>query len=151
MTHLEGPIVDSLYDMFLLTWHETFKPPLPLIKKPANHDAENNTYEMQSFLDLIEDYPNVLVNKAKSLNDSGRKLPKLNAGESHHDDDIAGEMLRAQSNLTPESGQRLMDLITAHLSKYASCRTKCLVASRCVCSGSKLTGHCSRLRHETET
>ena len=32
MTHMEGPIVDSFYDMCLLSWGEAFKPPLPLLK-----------------------------------------------------------------------------------------------------------------------
>ncbi|KZT52557.1 hypothetical protein CALCODRAFT_520622 [Calocera cornea HHB12733] len=29
MVHLEGPIVDSLFDMAMLSWHNALKPPLP--------------------------------------------------------------------------------------------------------------------------
>lgn len=32
MTHLEGPIVDSFYDMALFSWGERLNPPLPLLK-----------------------------------------------------------------------------------------------------------------------
>jgi phosphatidylserine/phosphatidylglycerophosphate/cardiolipin synthase-like enzyme len=35
MTHLEGPIVDSLYDMALISWSKAFDPPLPSHNSPA--------------------------------------------------------------------------------------------------------------------
>jgi hypothetical protein len=35
MIHLEGPIVDSLYDMALISWHEKLEPPLPSHNSPA--------------------------------------------------------------------------------------------------------------------
>ncbi|KAK2031658.1 hypothetical protein LX32DRAFT_556817 [Colletotrichum zoysiae] len=35
MVHVEGPIVDSLYDMALLTWHKKLDPPLPTRETPA--------------------------------------------------------------------------------------------------------------------
>ncbi|KAK8118544.1 uncharacterized protein PG998_003170 [Apiospora kogelbergensis] len=35
MVQLEGPVVDSLYDMALLTWHKAFEPPLPTHNTPA--------------------------------------------------------------------------------------------------------------------
>jgi hypothetical protein len=49
MVHLEGPIVDSFYDMALLSWANAMDPPLPLLSKQPeypneykfNHDNEN--------------------------------------------------------------------------------------------------------------
>lgn len=35
MVHLEGPIVDSMYDMALLSWHKRLEPPLPSYNSPA--------------------------------------------------------------------------------------------------------------------
>ncbi|KAE8447727.1 hypothetical protein EG329_010534 [Mollisiaceae sp. DMI_Dod_QoI] len=35
MTHLEGPIVDSLYDMALISWSKKLEPPLPSHNSPA--------------------------------------------------------------------------------------------------------------------
>jgi phosphatidylserine/phosphatidylglycerophosphate/cardiolipin synthase-like enzyme len=35
MTHLEGPIVDSLYDMALISWHKKLEPALPSHNSPA--------------------------------------------------------------------------------------------------------------------
>jgi phosphatidylserine/phosphatidylglycerophosphate/cardiolipin synthase-like enzyme len=33
MVQLEGPVVDSIYDMALITWSNAMKPPLPLLAK----------------------------------------------------------------------------------------------------------------------
>ncbi len=35
MIHMEGPIVDSLYDMALISWHKKLEPPLPSHSSPA--------------------------------------------------------------------------------------------------------------------
>ncbi|KAI5922548.1 hypothetical protein F4810DRAFT_672966 [Camillea tinctor] len=35
MVHVEGPIVDSLYDMALLSWHRKLEPLLPCLASPA--------------------------------------------------------------------------------------------------------------------
>jgi len=35
MIHLEGPIVDSMYDVALLSWHKQLEPPLPSSGSPA--------------------------------------------------------------------------------------------------------------------
>lgn len=35
MVHLEGPIVDSVYDMSLISWHKKLQPPLPSHNTPA--------------------------------------------------------------------------------------------------------------------
>lgn len=35
MIHLEGPIVDSLYDMALISWNKKLEPPLPSANSPA--------------------------------------------------------------------------------------------------------------------
>ena len=34
MCHFEGPIVESFYDMALLSWHNTLTPQLPLVTSP---------------------------------------------------------------------------------------------------------------------
>jgi hypothetical protein len=35
MTQFEGPIVDSFYEVALISWHNALKPPLPLLDRPA--------------------------------------------------------------------------------------------------------------------
>jgi hypothetical protein len=39
MVHLEGPIVESIYDMALLTWSNAMSPLLPLVSKPPKYPA----------------------------------------------------------------------------------------------------------------
>ncbi|KAH9976898.1 hypothetical protein BGW80DRAFT_1291289 [Lactifluus volemus] len=39
MVHLEGPIVESIYDMALLTWSNAMSPPLPLVSKSPKYPA----------------------------------------------------------------------------------------------------------------
>jgi hypothetical protein len=40
MTHLEGPIVESFYDMALITWSNALNPPLPLLAHPPTYDEK---------------------------------------------------------------------------------------------------------------
>lgn len=45
MVHLEGPIVDSLYDNLLLSWHETFDPKLPCLREPSPNSNPEKPFE----------------------------------------------------------------------------------------------------------
>ncbi|GJJ09337.1 hypothetical protein Clacol_003559 [Clathrus columnatus] len=44
MTHIEGPIVDSFYDMALISWGEVLNPPLPLLKGGGGAPKEGEEY-----------------------------------------------------------------------------------------------------------
>ncbi|GFZ43593.1 hypothetical protein JCM24511_01313 [Saitozyma sp. JCM 24511] len=39
MTHIEGPIVQSFYDLALLSWSSAFHPPLPLLASPPSYPS----------------------------------------------------------------------------------------------------------------
>lgn len=43
MVHLEGPIVNSLYDMVLICWSKPMHPPLPLLDEP--YRPADNVYK----------------------------------------------------------------------------------------------------------
>ena len=45
MTHLEGPIVESFYDLALFSWWNALKPPLPLTAKPPSYDGAKYMFE----------------------------------------------------------------------------------------------------------
>lgn len=47
MIHLEGPVVDSVYDTLLLSWHETFNPVPPCIAEPSHY---RNTAKPANYL-----------------------------------------------------------------------------------------------------
>lgn len=40
--HLEGPVVDSFYDMALMSWAEKMDPPLPLLVNPSLRASTTN-------------------------------------------------------------------------------------------------------------
>ncbi|KAK4056738.1 hypothetical protein OIO90_002290 [Microbotryomycetes sp. JL221] len=50
MVHLEGPIVDSLYDNLLLSWHETFDPKPPCLNIPSPYNSQQQTEKTQKYL-----------------------------------------------------------------------------------------------------
>jgi hypothetical protein len=49
---LEGPIVDSLYDMALITWSNKLEPPLPTINSPAA--VGGTSFDIPSHSQLFE-------------------------------------------------------------------------------------------------
>ena len=58
MTHLEGPIVDSLYDVCLISWGVALEPPLPTHNSRAT-DAGFPTFEDPDFKNLFDSNGNV--------------------------------------------------------------------------------------------
>ncbi|KAL6303145.1 hypothetical protein BKA93DRAFT_789501 [Sparassis latifolia] len=48
MVHLEGPIVDSVYDMALISWSRAMEPPLPNLAKPYEKPAEGYKFGMDN-------------------------------------------------------------------------------------------------------
>ncbi|KAF2140413.1 uncharacterized protein K452DRAFT_360026 [Aplosporella prunicola CBS 121167] len=115
MTHCEGPIVDSLYDMALLTWHEALNPPLPLLGALTTKRDSVLTTDTSSLVEIVDSTGGLLTAKIQHVNDSGERLPEDAPGDPHYDADIAGEILRLQSALTPAHGERVVDLVAQHL------------------------------------
>ena len=54
MAHFEGPIVDSFYDMALISWHNEMKPPLPCLSSSAKNGGFP-TFESKSHAALFDD------------------------------------------------------------------------------------------------
>ncbi|KAH8647269.1 hypothetical protein BX600DRAFT_476429 [Xylariales sp. PMI_506] len=116
MTHLEGPIVDSLYDCFLMTWNEKMTPPLPSYNSPAriggigNSSAGKPQYptngDARSQQQIAEDG---LAAKAQ--------LAPLNPGDPHYDDDISGEISRVQAMYSPQGNETRIQAINRHLNQ----------------------------------
>ncbi|KAF2714268.1 hypothetical protein K504DRAFT_473363 [Pleomassaria siparia CBS 279.74] len=113
MTHLEGPIVDSLYDTALLSWEKEMKPPLPCLHTPALAGGRS-TFDDPSFQQLFEKNDMARDSPMHSENHN-TNLPMHAPGDPHYDSDIASEIRRLQSNLTPKAGETQMQPITRHL------------------------------------
>jgi hypothetical protein len=53
MCQFEGPIVDSFYDVALISWHNALKPPLPCLGLPAK-DLPPPTFDADTFATLFD-------------------------------------------------------------------------------------------------
>lgn len=115
MTHVEGPIVDSLYDVCLLSWSLALQPPLPLL----NESAANNGYpsfEQQSFRDLFDEHGKIKVKSSTtSTEDHPDRMPSHDPGDPHYDDSFAHEFVRMQSCLEPTNTDDHIALVAKHL------------------------------------
>jgi hypothetical protein len=120
MTHLEGPIVDSFYDVALLSWSRRLSPPLPCRTEPACNDAMNS-FEDTSFLALFNEDGQLKVPSAGNLSQvmdyGSERLPMHAAGAPHYDADIGDEIRRMQSSLSPLNGETKMNAVAKHLSE----------------------------------
>ena len=106
MVHLEGPIVDSFYDMALCSWAKPLEPTLPCLNDPAS-------------VRLPESYQSTVATRIPLHDDTIRPgLPEHMASDPHYDPDLASEIMRSQSVLLPRTGERRIDAITRHLSKH---------------------------------
>jgi len=124
MTHLEGPIVDSFYDVCLISWHEDLSPPLPSYNTPAC-EGGFPTFNEQAFNSLFDSSGNILVPEHGDARDleqvvadgNSPQLPLHAPGDPHYDADIAGEVTRMQSVLSPDNSKSRMDKVAEHLNR----------------------------------
>jgi hypothetical protein len=125
MTHLEGPIVDSLYDVCLISWHEALEPPMPSYNTPAAMGGLP-TFDDPSFHSMFDQSGQLLVpsqGDAKGLPEvvadgNETALPLHAPADPHYDPTIAAEVRRMQSVLSPHSGTKTrMELVTEHLNR----------------------------------
>lgn len=111
ISHLEGPIVDSFWETFLISWHNNLEPPLPCrTTLAANGPAP--TLQESSFLELFEPDGRFRLPE-KPIE---QKLPEHMSGAPHYDDTLAGEIHRMRSVLNPEDPSTpYVDTIAKHL------------------------------------
>ncbi|KAF2803956.1 uncharacterized protein BDZ99DRAFT_511749 [Mytilinidion resinicola] len=123
-THLEGPIVDSFYDLCLISWDKKLDPPLPLHNKP-NTEGEYPTFQLESFLSLFDSEGkvrtangNVNVRKSDGTETQNIEREKTHTGpDPHWDDSIADEIARVQSGLSVRGNEKKMDRVAIHLNE----------------------------------
>jgi phosphatidylserine/phosphatidylglycerophosphate/cardiolipin synthase-like enzyme len=122
MSHLEGPIVDSLYDVCLISWNEALEPPLPSHNTPAVNGGLP-TFDDPTFHSLFDEAGNLRVPSAgdapniQEVVETGNqtKLPIHAPGDPHYDPTIAAEIARMQACFSPHDGESRMSLVTKHL------------------------------------
>lgn len=93
MTHVEGPIVDSIYDTALITWNNHLQPPLPSHDAPAAEGGLPTSDQEPLYMDRK---PAGGQDAVAAAGESAR-LPEHMPDDPHYDADIDGEIKRMQS------------------------------------------------------
>ncbi|KAJ3853877.1 phospholipase D active site motif protein [Lentinula lateritia] len=103
---LEGPVVDSLYDVCLASWSTALDPPLPCRSTPAS-DQPLPSYSDPSFLALFTPDSTTEPVSLPSVVQAGHEsldLPEHLPGAPHYDPTIAAEIRRIQASYAPKPG-----------------------------------------------
>ncbi|KAG9700951.1 hypothetical protein KCU95_g700, partial [Aureobasidium melanogenum] len=124
MCHVEGPIVDSLYDTFLISWHNPLDPPLPSFDTPAAQGGLP-AFDQPSFRGMFDANGNLNIperGNSRSLDqvaEDGKRteLPLHAPGDPHYDVDIAAEVTRMQSVMSPRDGETGPEVAARHLNR----------------------------------
>ena len=124
MTHVEGPIVDSLYDCFLITWNNKLEPPLPTAKLSARQgglDASGSPFqEVTASSNDQPQYPTQPDTRAQQelvheATDAKPHLPPHDPDDAHYDDTLAAEITRIQAMYSPLPNESALQAINRHL------------------------------------
>lgn len=103
MTHIEGPIVQSIYDMALTSWWKNFNPPLPLINHKPIYDIANsrNLYQFGNDHPVIEskgDLENSANQSRKILAEHHSQAIEPDSSHNYHQNMIKKEEIWDKSD-----------------------------------------------------
>ncbi|GJJ73183.1 hypothetical protein EMPS_05541 [Entomortierella parvispora] len=111
MTHVEGPIVDSLYDTALTTWNNHLNPPLPSHDAPAIQGGLPTSNQEPHYLDRSPSpEPQEIVAEGEAV-----RLPPHMPEDPHWDVDIQDEMARIQSCYSAKKNESHLQAINREL------------------------------------
>ncbi|KAH0548611.1 hypothetical protein GP486_007845, partial [Trichoglossum hirsutum] len=134
MCHFEGPIVDSFYDMALISWDKALEPPLPMLERPASVGewCEGSSDQPGPYQDSNGTPIGEPADSHTSSDGSGYITPPSTLSathtatpdelslhttdDPHYDPDIVSEALRVQTSVSPSEGVSRMQAVTKHLS-----------------------------------
>ncbi|KAI9758879.1 MAG: hypothetical protein M4579_002763 [Chaenotheca gracillima] len=138
MTHLEGPIVESLYDVCLISWSNALKPPLPCMSTAPTTSGPYGFAEQRRHAPSVhfkgESSPpardssefrhseNGVLNETAVTDEP--PLPEDTTKDPHYDIDLAGEAARVQASLQPVGSETRTNAITRHLNTTIQPETK---------------------------
>lgn len=119
MTHLEGPIVDSIYDTALITWGLPLSPPLPSANSPAAAGGLHAERQQEPLHMDREEAP-----EQHAVVEAGQRaqLPEHMPDDPHYDDDLTGEILRMQSAYSAKEGESRLQATNRQLN--LACKKK---------------------------
>ncbi|KAF3041791.1 hypothetical protein E8E11_004013 [Didymella keratinophila] len=118
MTHIEGEIVNSVYDTAHLSWARHLNPPLPALSSPATNEHVAMFHD-PSFQALFDENGHLRVRRdslmKENLAGANHEFPLPDNKNRSHDPDIGAEIERMQAVLSPGDGETQMDAVTRHL------------------------------------
>ncbi len=118
MTHLEGPVVDSIYDTALITWGNVFSPSLPSAHNSATEGGLSTTNGPKEPLyverDSARDQHQVVIDGQAA------QLQELMPGEPRYDPDMASEITRMQSAYSPKPNESRLQATNRQLNLACS-------------------------------
>ncbi|EAA27811.2 phospholipase D/nuclease [Neurospora crassa] len=119
-THLEGPVVDSLWDMAMISWYKHLEPGMPCVNSPAS-EAWGREKEVEKTgvgqierkvevkrLAVTEEPPTTGTTTQPTVTP---KVPRHTTEEPHYDASIAAEVARVQTSLASkrDPGRRVIE------------------------------------------
>ena len=110
---LEGPIVDSIWEAFLISWHAKIAPLTCSDLSAADYPPP--TYQEKSFADLLTVEGTFRLPELAQVDKS---LKEHVGGDPQFDIDLAGEMHRMNATLTPTERETEPERVANHLSKH---------------------------------
>jgi phosphatidylserine/phosphatidylglycerophosphate/cardiolipin synthase-like enzyme len=111
-THLEGPIVDSLWDTFIVSWHNSLVTPLPTRQSEAGNSALPITMDT-TFANVRLDEAGHIENQSMT---TSTDLAEHIAGDPQYDSSLGEEMMRMQATLRGKNGTSPAEAVARHLS-----------------------------------
>lgn len=93
MTHVEGPIVDSIYDTALITWNNHLNPPLPSHDTPAAAGGLPTSGQEPLYMDR----PPAREQHHIAADGQSVRLPEHMPDDPHYDNNLDDEITRMQS------------------------------------------------------
>jgi phosphatidylserine/phosphatidylglycerophosphate/cardiolipin synthase-like enzyme len=111
-THLEGPIVDSLWDTFLVSWHNGLDMPLPTRQAEARGQPFPITTDSTFSAVKLDTGGHI---EPQGMTTSGEVLEHL-AGAPQYDSSVGEEMMRMQATLRGKDGTSPAEAVAQHLS-----------------------------------
>lgn len=111
-THLEGPIVDSIWDTFLVSWHNSLESPLPTRETDARSQPLPSSAD-HTFAAIKLDEAGHIQSQRETLPDD---LPEHLAGGAQYDPSVGEEMVRMQATLRGKDGTSAAETVAQHLS-----------------------------------
>ncbi|KAK2747192.1 hypothetical protein FQN55_005187 [Onygenales sp. PD_40] len=112
MVRLEGPIVDSFYDMAIISWNIKLKPMLPMITSPAAAEKPPS-FADHAVKRISEKNPN--LNQGSSNESSGREVSRAPVEHGEYSPDIISEAEKVNSSLKPRERESRVECVTRYL------------------------------------